>query len=106
MICRQAGPESSPVMYARIDGRLLRGRGQAHLSGADPAPRHLARFASQGEIGTWRVIEGSIRWCRMAGDGPEHGWVYGVRLTSLQKIESSSSAAHAAALADSGLRRQ
>lgn len=102
VICRQAGPESSLVTHAGVLADFsVEG---AKLICQERILHHAIwlRFTPEAGDGTRRVIEGSIRWCRMAGDGPEHGWVYGVRFTSPQKVESlPSSAAPAAAPADS-----
>lgn len=86
VICRQAGPESSLVTYpgfladVSVEG--------AKLVCQQRILHHAIWIRYTPQNGPQQVIEGSIRWCRMAGDGPENGWVYGVRFTSPQKVEA------------------
>lgn len=86
VICRQAGPDSSLVTYAAFLADVsVEG---AKLLCQERILHHAIWIRFTPVNGTQQVIEGSVRWCRMAGDGPENGWVYGVRFTAPQKAES------------------
>lgn len=85
VICRSAGPNSPLVTHQGLladiswEGAKLVCQDRV-LHGAI-----WLRFTPPGDVE--RILEADIQWSRAAGDGPDHGWVYGIRFTATLTTE-------------------